>query len=235
MVDVGGKTYNVFSKNAATMLDRTERRRAWDRAHQEKPVSGQPAEAVVAFATHLRSTLPPGAPILDAGCGRGRNARYLSQAGFTTYGCDLSPVAVAVASASAKASCAPVAYQVADLTFLPYVDNVFAAGVCVHVLPYHFIANIVKGVQELWRVLRPGGWLYLDLLHGDDAEYGCGRELEANTFLDPDGVPIHFTSRQEADELLRGFAVQRMSRLELGARPRVAWLVWARKEEGKRR
>jgi SAM-dependent methyltransferase len=169
--------------------------------------------------------------VLDVGCGRGRNTFYLSQKGFATYACDLSPVAIAVAKAQALQIDATISFQVADLTDLPYPDNSFAAVACVHVLPYHFKASIAKGVRELRRVLRPDGWLYFDLLGCDDAEYGCGRELEEHTFLDPDGVPIHFSSRQEVDELLDGFAVERKSQFELGspARTRVGWVVWARK------
>jgi hypothetical protein len=79
-------------------------------------------------------------------------------------------------------------------------------------------------------VIQPDGWLYVDFLDPDDAEYGCGRELEEDTFLDPDGVPIHFSSWQEIMELLNGFTVDRSTRSELNSasnRVRVMWTVWA--------
>jgi SAM-dependent methyltransferase len=125
-----------------------------------------------------------------------------------------------------------VDFQVAALSRLPYPDCTFATAVCVRVLPYHLKANIATSIHELWRVLKPGGWLYVDFLDRDDAEYGNGPELEQHTFLDPDGVPIHFSSRQEINELLSGFAPQRVARLELGSRPRVAWVVWATRGAG---
>lgn len=185
----------------------------------------------MAFADRLRRQWSSGALVLDAGCGRGRNVFYLSQTGFTVYACDLSPVAISVAKARARRADTTASFHIADLAYLPYPDNSFAAVVCVHVLPYHYKAGIARGVRELRRVLRQDGWLYFDLLGCDDAEYGCGQELEQHTFLDPDGVPIHFSSRQEVDELLGGFAVERVSRFELGspARTRVGWVVWARK------
>ena len=185
----------------------------------------------MAFVDGLRRQPSLEAPLLDVGCGRGRNAFYLSQTGFAVYACDLSPVAIAVAKVRAQQIDTTINFQVADLTHLPYPDNSFAALVCVHVLPYHYKVDIIKGIRELQRVLRPNGWLYFDLLGCDDAEYGYGQKLEAHTFLDPDGVPIHFSSRQEVDELLDGFAVERTSQFELGSptRTRVGWAVWARK------
>ncbi len=209
------------------MFDRSELRQAWNRAHQEKPTPARPQEEIITFAEWLRQRLPPGSPVLDAGCGRGRNTVYLSQVGFAVYGCDLSVVALGKARARVEQANVAASFQTADLTRLPYSDCRFEAAVCVRVLPYHFKVSIMRAVRELWRVLRPGGRLYVDLLDCDDAEYGCGRELEPHTFLDPDGVPIHFSSRGEIDELLRGFAVERLDRFELGPRPRVGWTIWA--------
>jgi 2-polyprenyl-3-methyl-5-hydroxy-6-metoxy-1,4-benzoquinol methylase len=64
------------------MFDRSTLQQAWNRTHQEQPTSDQPQAEVVAFAEHLRRQWPPGARVLDAGCGRGRNTLYLSRAGF---------------------------------------------------------------------------------------------------------------------------------------------------------
>ena len=214
------------------MSDRSILQLAWNRIHQELPTSDQPQAEVVAFAEHLRQQWLPGARVLDAGCGRGRNTLYLSQAGFAVHACDLSPVAIQAARQRIQKTSTSVMFQVADLIHLPFPDSWFEAGICAHVLPYQLRADIVHSVRELRRILKPGGWLYLDLLDCDDAEYGCGQELEEHTFWDPDGTPIHFSTRQEVAELLQGFARDRVARLELGPRPRVGWVVWAVKSEG---
>lgn len=212
------------------MADRPARQRVWNRIHRETPVPERPEADVVAFAECMQQRLPPGSCLLDVGCGRGRHVVYLSRSGFTVYGCDLSPVALETAAARAHQAGVAAGLQVSDLTRLPYADNLFAAALCVHVLPYQRKADIDKSVHELWRVVRPGGWLYFDLLACEDAEYGCGQKLEEHTFLDSDDVPVHFSSRQEVDELLNGFSWERMTRLELkssSARIRVGWTVWA--------
>jgi len=214
------------------MLDRFEIRHAWDVIHQTQPASEGPEKNVLAFIEHIEPRLSPRAVLLDAGCGRGRNALYLSHSGFTVYACDLSSVALAIAKAQSSEAGLTVSLQASDLTHLPYVSDLFAAAICVHVLPYHLKADLIKSVRELRRVLQPNGWLYLDLLAPEDAEYGCGRKLEKGTFLDPDGTPLHFSPRGEVDEILHGFALERVTRYEFTSSPtrvRVGWKIWALK------
>jgi SAM-dependent methyltransferase len=214
------------------MPERFELRQSWDAAHQSQPLSDEPEAGVVAFLEHLRPQLPSRAPLLDAGCGRGRNVLTLSQAGLPVYACDLSLATIGIAKSRAREAGAPVRFQAANLASLPYVENFFAATICVHVLPYHCKAGILKCLHELWRVLQPNGWLYFDLLDPEDAEYGRGDKLEDDTFLGPDGMPLHFSPRQELEELAQGFALVQVSRHEFNpspARRRVAWRIWALK------
>ena len=212
------------------MLDRSELQQIWNRTHHEKSTSEQPEDNIVVFAEHIQKRLPFRLPLLDAGCGRGRNTLFLSRLGYSMYGCDLSPVALDAARTRSQQENLPINFQVSDLSHLPYADNSFAVAICVHVLPYHYKADITKSVRELWRVVQPNGWLYVDFLDCDDAEYGCGQKLEEHTFLDPDGTPIHFSSQQEIDELLNSFALKCVTRRELkssSARIRVTWTIWA--------
>lgn len=213
------------------MFDRSGLQQAWNHIARQQLASAQPDGEVVAFVEHLSPQPQLGASVLDVGCGQGRNALYLSQRGFTVHGCDLSPVAIKAAKVRVHKKRARVSFQIADLVHLPYADSSFTVAVCVHMLPYHLRADLTKGVRELRRILQPGGWLYLDLLDHTDREYGHGQQLEPHTFLDPSGLPLHFSSRQEINELLPGFALKRMTTLELSANspPRVAWIIWATK------
>ncbi len=203
---------------------------AWNRTHRETPIPDRPEAGVVAFAESLCSHLPTRSPVLDAGCGRGRHTAYLSGLGFTVYGCDLSNVALQIAQSRMHQTGLAASFQVSRLDRLPYADNVFAAALCVHVLPYNLKDSIVGSIDEMRRVLRPGGRLYFDLLDCDDVEYGCGQILEDHTFLEPSGIPVHFSSRHEVDELTRGFTLERVMHLEikpLSACARVGWAAWA--------
>ena len=219
-------------RDSRKMIGQPESRQIWNIIHQSEPSSERPEEGVVAFLEHLESRLTPETSLLDAGCGRGRNALYLSRSGFRVYACDLSSVALGIAKARADEAGLTVSLQASDLTHLPYASDLFAAAICVHVLPYHMKADIVKSIRELRRILQPNGWLYLDLLTPEDADYGCGRKLEEGTFLNPDGTPLHFSPREEVDEILHGFTLERVARFELASSPtrvRVGWTIWAYK------
>jgi ubiquinone/menaquinone biosynthesis C-methylase UbiE len=208
------------------MFNQTKLHQVWDAIHQQKSSSPLPEKGLVPFAEYLQQQCLADAPVLDLGCGRGRNTRFLSQAGFTVHGCDWSLFALKEAKSHSRPG-KPAFFSVADLTCLPFPDDYFAAVVCVHVLPYLVMAGITWGIHEMRRVLRPGGWLYVDLLDRDDAEYGRGTKLEKHTYLDEDGVPMHFSSQNEVDKLFRDFLILRQSRLELGRR--VIWEIWAKK------
>jgi ubiquinone/menaquinone biosynthesis C-methylase UbiE len=103
------------------------------------------------------------AHVLDAGCGGGRYtvAWRLLGAGTAT-GVDISPINIEDASRRVKESGVNgVTFREGDVLELPfendYFDIVFSNGVLHHTTDWE------KGVGELLRVLKPGGfgWLYL--------------------------------------------------------------------------
>jgi SAM-dependent methyltransferase len=105
--------------------------------------------------------------VLDAGCGAGRNVRYLLARGFDVFAADRDPAAVAAvrAIASREAPQLPASnFQVADVQRLPWPDAAMDAVIASAVL--HFAADeaqFAASVRELWRVLAPGGLLFARL------------------------------------------------------------------------
>lgn len=105
--------------------------------------------------------------VLDAGCGDGRNLRYLLGHGFDCYGLDQDQRAVAHVKALA-ATLSPGTpeghFQAGDVERLPWPDDSMDAAICSAVL--HFAddkAHFDRMVLELWRVLAPGGLLFTRL------------------------------------------------------------------------
>lgn len=98
---------------------------------------------------------PPGAYILDVGCGSGGNVAALNQYG-TAIGLDLSPIALHFAQLRRL----PALTQGSGLT-LPYPDNTFTLVTAFDVLYHRWITDDRQALQEIYRVIRPGGWLLI--------------------------------------------------------------------------
>lgn len=131
-----------------------------------------------------RGRLRPGMRVLDAGCGGGRNSHYLLQAGFEVHAADRDEQALGAFRDRARALDVDWSDEravVADLARLPFPDGHFDAVVCNAVL--HFCASPgdqAACLDELWRVLAPGGLLWTRLassigLEGRTEDLGGGR------------------------------------------------------------
>lgn len=98
--------------------------------------------------------------ILDAGCGNGRHCKYIlrradGDAHISAF--DLSQRMLKRAHRRLKSN--RVHYLAADLTRLPYADAFFDAVVCGWVLEH--LPDPRPGLQEMARILQPGGKLLL--------------------------------------------------------------------------
>jgi ubiquinone/menaquinone biosynthesis C-methylase UbiE len=114
--------------------------------------------AVRSLQTHgafIRPYLQPGMKILDCGCGPGGISAGLAEAVGSSgqvIGIDSAESQVAVAR---NRSTANLRFEVGSVYLLPFADNTFDL-VFSHALFEH-LAHPARGIQELLRVLRPGG------------------------------------------------------------------------------
>jgi tellurite methyltransferase len=105
--------------------------------------------------------------VLDAGCGGGRNLVYLLRGGFEVHGVDRdarSVERVRRLAAELAPDLPPENFQVAEVDALPFADAAMDAVISSAVL--HFAADEAhfgRMVDEMWRVLRPGGLLFARL------------------------------------------------------------------------
>lgn len=106
---------------------------------------------------------PVSAPaVLDVGCGTGVNLLEAARQFAPTQllcGIDLSPGMVAVARTKAAGLGVPAVITVGDAEQLPYADGLFDLAICNSV--FHWFRNRSKALEEMRRVLRPGGQLLL--------------------------------------------------------------------------
>lgn len=131
---------------------------------------------------------PPGTAV-ELGCGRGVEARFLAENGYTVHAYDVDPsVSGALAALAAELPVLPETVDIAEITSLPDADLLLSCAS----LP--FIPR--TAFDRLWSLmtgaLLPGGVLAVDLFGENDDWAGT------------DGT---FLPRHEVKSLLAGFEV----------------------------
>lgn len=122
---------------------------------------------IYVFDQLLRGNIRPGMRVLDAGCGFGRNLVYLLREGFDIHAVDANPEAVAYVrqlAADLHPQLPAANVREALLDQLPLGSAAMDVVLCNSVL--HFAqghAHFRALLQELWRVLKPGGLLFCRL------------------------------------------------------------------------
>ena len=102
-----------------------------------------------------------GLRILEVACGRGGFVRQLAKSGSCVTGCDFSSAALHAASTKVFApGRLPLAALVqGDAQSLPFADNSFDVVVSCETIEH--LPQVQAGVNEMYRVTRPGGKLFL--------------------------------------------------------------------------
>lgn len=110
-----------------------------------------------AAAFFNRLAIPPGARLLDVGCGAGQLSLIAARAGCHVTGCDIAPNWLEQARARARAEGLPIFFEEGDAESLPYLDNEF--DVVASLIGAMFAPRPDAVAAELVRVCRPGGMI----------------------------------------------------------------------------
>lgn len=142
------------------------------------------------FDQLLRGAIAPGATVLDAGCGNGRNLVYMLRAGHPVLAADERPDAVAAVRAMAArlAPHLPASnFRCEPVEAMSFADGCADVTICSAVLHFardepHFNAML----QGAWRTVRPGGIMFCRLASSIGLEHRMQR-IAGRRFHLPDG------------------------------------------------
>ena len=119
------------------------------------------------FDQLLKGTYDNCNTILDAGCGGGRNLVHFLQSGYSVYGVDPNPEAIEAVKRLSQnlAPSNPLSnFVVAPAEVLPFEDNSFDLMISSAVLHFaHSDEHFERMLHSMWRVLKPGGYLFARL------------------------------------------------------------------------
>jgi SAM-dependent methyltransferase len=175
-----------------------DQRDLWIANYGEHPV---PAERASAFVGLCVALLPPGSRILELGCGPGTDAATFTTAGHHVTATDFVP-AVIESNRERHAGLTNLTFQEMRIDEpYPFPDATFDA-VYAHLTLHYYTHEKTRGIiDEIHRVLKPGGLLLFACKSPADPAYGKGTELEPGLF-DFHGKVRHFFDPAYARTLL---------------------------------
>lgn len=160
-------------------------------AHSRGQVTNKPHITLTQELTRFTRYVPAGR-ILDQGCSFGRDTDWFAKAGYETVGIDLSPGMIA----ESKKRYPDLNFQVMDVRHLDfsdeYFDGVWSSATLLHLNP----DDIDTAMQEVNRVLKPGGVFYVSFMLGSTNSY----ETREQTM---DGQPLSRFFTDHTDSSLR--------------------------------
>jgi len=134
--------------------------------------------------------------ILDLGCGLGNNLFYLNKMGFETYGIDASNTATSQVKEKIDELGLSVKVTAGISQKLPYQSNYFDAVISIQALHHGYEKDILKGISEIERVIKPDGLIFITLpgrISQNKLRYclvKTAKKIEKNTYLPTIGDEI---------------------------------------------
>jgi len=170
---------------------RTDQREAWDSFYkgQKRPWRG---------VTELDVPFTEGQRILDIGCGNGKTSQALIKMGCDVIGVDFSQNAVDHCNSSIKGMTAICSSS----DRLPFSDNEFDGVVLVHVLEHLDDTELKNTVNEIQRVLKSNGYVFLRVFEKNDMRSNGGTEIKGN------GIRYRYYDTGEIETIFEGFDSQ---------------------------
>ena len=140
-----------------------------------------------------------GEKVLDAGCGPGRDSQLLSNKGFNVKGIDLSGEMMKLAKEKDGE------FHVMDVRDLAFDDNIFDGILANQLLIFFEGEERKEAFNELSRVLKSGGVLFLGSKKGE------GKFVRERYGSSVNQYPM---KEKEARELLSDFEIHRIDKAE---------------------
>ncbi|MFX1600251.1 MAG: class I SAM-dependent methyltransferase [Promethearchaeota archaeon] len=151
-------------------------------------------------------------PILDCGSGGPHPKQALFvQLGFDTIGIEFSEDRLDMAQNYAKQHKLEIPMQLDDMRSISFEDNYFGYIYSWNTIFHMNKIDIKKSINEMIRVLKPGGLCFVNFLSVDSEFYGKGKEQNPGEFVELHGdekvMHTYFTD-EESDGFFENLDIE---------------------------
>ncbi|NLZ17949.1 MAG: class I SAM-dependent methyltransferase [Desulfobulbaceae bacterium] len=147
--------------------------------------------------------------VLDLGCGVGRHALALAEAGFDVHAMDASPAALDYVARQCQEQSMRMKLHNAEMVALPFASQCFDYVLAWNVIYHGDLPVVLRSILEILRVLKPKGLFQGSMLSKRNTEIAQGQPIAPNTFINSDNFekrhPHYYANAQEIISLFNGF------------------------------
>ena len=152
---------------------------------------------------------------LDLGCGGGKDLILIEKMGMKGYGIDISENAIKFAKQYIKEWNIYVEIKFYDGKKITYPNEYFDFVISLGVLDHMKFSDSLLLIDEVYRVLKPKGFLCVSLHSIRDSNYQIGKEIVKNSFIIEKGkfelgLTQHYYDEKEIKKLLENFKIEKV-------------------------
>lgn len=188
----------------------------WEKVFSERDWGRYPPEELIRFVArhYFKAADRKQVRIVEIGCGTGANVWFLAREGFSAYGMDGSKTAIEKAGRRMKEEGISADLRTGDVIALDslYPDTKFDAVIDVACLVHNRFPAVKTMMQQIQKILKPGGRVFSMMFAEGAWGYGRGTEVEPGTFVGIDQGPlhgmglVHFFSEADLVEMFGAFS-----------------------------
>lgn len=156
----------------------------------------------------------PPAKIFDLGCGVGRHTIYFASLGYEVDAMDLSADAVKSTKVWLKEEALEAKVCEGKMTELTQPDNHYDLVLAYNVIYHAFKHDMAKVINEIYRILKPGGFFFGTILTKDPNQpfYDPKGVIDEQTLIkqeEPEkGIPHFFSYIEDVFEFFKKFKIK---------------------------
>lgn len=143
---------------------------------------------------------PPGGRVLEVGCGNGKTAVALAKRGYRVTGMDFSQKAIDIC----RELILDADFVCASVLNIPFENGSFDGISAFHVLEHLTDEELDKASEELYRVMRNGGYLLVKSFAEGDMRAGKGT-VSGDSVIRGNGILYHYFTEDEITSKLSQF------------------------------